>query len=102
MKTKYGLNGRLIAKKGEGEALAAILLEAAKILSHHEGCHVYMVSLDQHATDEVVINEVWEDQEAHQASLQLEEVRALIGKAMPLIASPPTKGTELIVLGGKM
>ena len=97
---KYGLHGKLDAAPGKGKALAAILLEAAELVAKSKGCHVYLVSQVTETPDEVWITEAWDSKEDHDASLQNPAVRALIGKAMPLIGSPPQKGQELEILGG--
>ena len=36
--------------------------------------------------DAIAVTEVWDDKAAHDASQQLERVRAVIGRARPLIA----------------
>jgi quinol monooxygenase YgiN len=36
--------------------------------------------------DAVAVTEVWDDKASHDASLQLERVRSVIGRARPLIA----------------
>ncbi|AIZ64935.1 antibiotic biosynthesis monooxygenase [Hymenobacter sp. DG25B] len=89
------------ALEGKGEELAAILLEAAQLVSPARGCCIYLVSQDVHNASVVWVTEVWETQEDHDNSLKAPEVRALIGKAMPLLDGPPEKGTTLAVLGGK-
>lgn len=99
--SKYGLFGKLKAVDGKGDALAAILLEAAQLVSSAKGCWIYLVSQDVHNAAVVWVTEVWETQEDHDNSLKAPEVRALIGKAMPLLDGAPEKGTTLAVLGGK-
>jgi hypothetical protein len=42
--TYYGLHGGLQAQPGQGPALAAILLEAARLMSGAPGCRLYLVS----------------------------------------------------------
>ena len=96
---KYGLHGKLQAANGKGRELAQILLEAADIVLNGK-CQLYLVSLDESTPDAVWITEVWESKEDHDESLQAPEVRAVIGKAMPLIGEPPSKGQVLEVLGG--
>lgn len=46
------------------------------------------------------MTETWNTKEAHDASLEPEEIKALVRQAMPLIASM-SEQTELQVLGGK-
>ena len=95
----YGLEGKMLAKTGQRDALLAILLEASRG-TPMPGCRLYIVSEIPAEPDAIAITEVWDDRAAHQASLQLERVRALIAKARPLIAAmePPI---ELRPLGGQ-
>jgi len=97
---KYGQQGCLKAKAGQGKALASILLQASQLVSTLEGCHLYLVSQDQTNEDLIWVTEVWDSKEAHGNSLKLDSVRALIGQAMPILDGPPTGGANLTVLGG--
>jgi quinol monooxygenase YgiN len=97
---KYGLYGKLIAKKGSGEKLASILLEAAEIVSQADGCYLYLVSANKINQDEIWVTEVWDSKDAHDNSLNLSGVKELISKAIPLLEGLPEKGIELNILGG--
>ena len=83
---KFGMQAVLTATPNEGQALAQIMLEASAIVASLQGCELYVVQ--QALTDEtkVLITEVWASQADHQASLSNEQVRALIGRAKPIIA----------------
>jgi quinol monooxygenase YgiN len=50
--------------------------------------------------DAIAILEVWDDKAAHDASLQLESVRALIAQARPFIAGMG-ESIELRPIGGQ-
>ena len=82
----HGLQGKLVAKPGQRDALLA-LLRAASRGAAMPGCRLYIVSEVLAEPDAIAIFEVWDDKAAHDASLQLEPVRALIAKARPLIAT---------------
>ena len=97
---QYGYVGKLAAKDGKGDELAAILLEAANLMSSTPGCLVYLVSKDAKNPDLIWVTEVWTTKDAHDASLQAEAVRALIARAMPLLDGGPEPGLELDVVGG--
>ncbi|EJF08917.1 MULTISPECIES: putative quinol monooxygenase [Pontibacter] len=97
---KYGLHGKLQATAGNGDKLAAILLQAAQLVSTAKGCLLYLVSQDQETPDGVWVTEVWDSKEDHDNSLQVAGVKELIGQAMPLLAGRPEKGQVLEVLGG--
>lgn len=97
---KYGLHGKLTATAGNADKLAAILLQAAKLVVTADGCHVYLVSKDAATEDAVWVTEIWDSKEAHDNSLKVAGVRELIAQAIPLLAGPPQKGQELEILGG--
>ena len=96
----YLLHGKLTAKSGHREALANMLLEASELVSTAKGCKIYVIGKD--ATDEnaVYVTEIWDSKEDHDNSLNVDGVRELIGKAMPLLDGKPSKGQELEILGG--
>ena len=98
--SKYGLNGKLIAKEGSGPQLSTILLQASELLTKRSECYLYLVSIDQSNPDWVWVTEVWESMEAHDQSLSDPEVRNLIGQGIPLMSENQEKGVSLDVLGG--
>lgn len=79
----YGLIGKMLAVPGKREDLLAILLEQGEPMP---GCRSYVVARDGASDDGIWITEVWDDQQSHQASLQLPAVQAMIARARPLIA----------------
>ena len=95
----YGLQGRMVAKPGQRDALLALLLGASRG-APMPGCRLYIVSEVPAEPDVIAISEVWDDKAAHDASLQLETVRALIARARPLIASMG-EPLELRPVGGQ-
>jgi quinol monooxygenase YgiN len=99
--SKYGLHGKIKASSGNGDQLASILLEASKLVSTAKGCILYFVSIDSNDKDIVWVTEAWDSKEDHDNSLNVEGVRALISRAMPILDGPPQKGQELEILGGK-
>ena len=97
----YGLCGKIVAAPGQGDVLARHLLDAAAALGDVAGCHLYLVSRDVHDPDAVWVVEVWDDAEAHRASLELDAVQQLITRARPVIAEMGER-FELEPLGGKI
>jgi quinol monooxygenase YgiN len=95
----YGLQGKLIARPGQRDALIAVLLEASRG-ARMPGCRLYVVSEIPAEPDAVAILEVWDDRAAHDASLQLESVRSVIAKGRPLIAAMG-ESVELRPVGGQ-
>jgi quinol monooxygenase YgiN len=88
------------AQPGRGDELAAILLEAAAGTESDADCLLYVVSRSPTEADTVYVTEAWTSREAHDRSLEDDEVRTLIARAMPLMASPPDAVT-LAPAGGK-
>ena len=80
----YGLIGKMTATPGQRDTLTAILLEG---LGRMPGCISYVVAHDPADDHAIWVTEVWTDEAAHRASLQVPEVREAIRKAMTLIAT---------------
>jgi quinol monooxygenase YgiN len=96
---KYGLIGKFTAHPGRRDELVAMLLRAAEALQSDPTCLQYVVGTTAEP-DAIWVTEVWTSKEAHDASLEPEETRALIQQAMPLVASMSDQ-TQLDVVGGK-
>ena len=97
---KHGLHNKFQAKIGKGSELATILLDASKVVSKTKGCLLYIVSQEDNNLDVVWVTEVWESQKDHDDSLNNVEVKALIYKALPILAIKPETNAKLNVLGG--
>ena len=95
----YAMTGKLVAQAGKRNKLVEILMRASNVVAELQGCHVYIVNEDTADEAGVWVFEIWDDKEAHDASLQDEQVRSLIAEAMPLIGEAPG-GAELRVMGG--
>ncbi|MBC7707931.1 antibiotic biosynthesis monooxygenase [Polaromonas sp.] len=95
----YGLFGKFIAVEGERDNLVNILLEASKLLKDNVGCIHYVVGKSEDEND-AWVSEVWNSKEAHDKSLNPENIRNLIMTARPLIKEIP-EGFEYEVMGGK-
>ena len=68
---------------GKRDELAAILVPGEAAMP---GCLSYIVAEDPADADALWVTEVWIDQAAHRASLQLPAVQTAIAKGRPLIA----------------
>lgn len=97
---KFGIYGKLIAKDGEREQLAAILLEAAESMQNLDDCELYLVSVALEDPNAVYVYEVWSSESAHQGSLTLESTQTLIKRAKPILAGMERIST-LVPRGGK-
>ncbi|MEU9451285.1 putative quinol monooxygenase [Streptomyces sp. NPDC048277] len=94
----YGYIGSMRTRPGERDAVVAILLSGADGLREH-GCRSYVVGLADDDPDTIVVTEVWESKEHHDASLRLPETKEAIAAAMPLLTGEFTS-RELTVVGG--
>jgi quinol monooxygenase YgiN len=95
----YEVIAKFTARSGRRDELVQHLIRAADLLGADPDCLHYLVSTSEEA-DAVWVTEVWTDRDAHAASLEREDVRALVGHARPLIAGMSDRH-ELEVQGGK-
>lgn len=96
----YAGHGKFTANPGERDNLVQAMLKAADLMRPLEGCILYMVSISPTEPDDVLVTEVWASKEAHDDSLKLESVRALIPQVLPLVAGSP-EGVWFEPVGGK-
>jgi quinol monooxygenase YgiN len=94
----YGYVGSMRTKDGQRDAVIEILLSGADGL-RAAGCQVYTVCTAGDDDSVIWVTEVWDSAEQHDASLQLPETRAAIGRAMPMLTGEFTR-QELSVVGG--
>lgn len=94
----YGYYGRITAKIGKRDELLDILLKASALLENNQDCFHYVVG--SYGDDSIFVSELWKDKEAHDNSLNPEDIRSLIMSARPLIESMGDT-VETTVLGGK-
>ena len=92
----YGLIARIRALPGKRAELARVLVQEDGSMP---GCVSYVVAEDPGDSEALWVTEVWVDQAAHRASLQLPAVQAAIAKGRPLIAGFDSR-VETRVLGG--
>jgi quinol monooxygenase YgiN len=95
----YAMIGKLVAQKDRRADLVEILKQAANLVGEIPQCHLYVVNEDLSNETHVWVYELWDDKEAHDASLGDDQVSALITNARPLLACAPD-GAELSVVGG--
>lgn len=98
--TAFAMCGKMTAQPGQREALLGILSAAADLMRNVEGCRTYIVYTDADDANAIWVTELWDSKEAHDESLKAENVRTLIGQAMPLLAGSP-EGATLIPVTGK-
>ena len=94
----YGLFTTFVAADRVRDELVRQLLDGAAALDDDPACLEYVVSTS--GDDDVCVFEVWSDEAAHDASLECEDIRAVIDVARPLIARMASQ-VRLDVAGGK-
>jgi quinol monooxygenase YgiN len=94
----FGLFGTFVAGDGQRDELVGHLLRAAALLGDDPACLQYVVGT--HGEREVSVFELWDDEAAHDSSLQREDIRGIINVARPLIVTMASQ-TRLDVHGGK-
>jgi quinol monooxygenase YgiN len=96
----FGLHVRFKARPGMAAELERVLLEAAAAAGSAPECRIYVVGRTPDDEDLVWVIEAWSSREAHDASLDDPAARALIQRAMPLLAGRP-QASEIRPSGGK-
>ena len=79
----YGMIGKITAKAGQRDALAAVLAAGTGAMP---GNRAYLVAKDLKQADVLWVTEAWDSRDAHRASLALPAVKAAIARGLPLIA----------------
>lgn len=80
----YASIGTMGVKPGERDAVIEILVRSNPALKDI-GCLVYEVGGRDDDPDTVYVAEIWESEDAHAQSLELDSVKAAISEAMPLL-----------------
>ena len=96
----FGLHVVFTAQPGMADELERILLEAAAKAGAAPECRIYVVGRSPADANVVWVIEAWNNREAHHASLQDAAARALINRALPLLAGRP-EASEIRPSGGK-
>ncbi len=86
----YGMIGKMVAKPGQRDALARLLIEGTAAMP---GCLSYIVAEDSIDPDTLWVSEAWDSEASHKASLALPAVRAAISEGRPMIAGFDTAAT---------
>lgn len=94
----YGYFGTMRTHPDRRDEVVAILLEGTAQLGEH-GCHSYVVGIAEDDPNLICVSELWDRKDAHDASLQMPEVRAAISRAMPMLTGEFT-GQQMEVRGG--
>jgi quinol monooxygenase YgiN len=91
---------KIFAKPGQGDALAAKLVEMAESLREAPGCELCVVNRDAGDADLIWVTEQWSTQEQMEAAHQAEETRESTRQAMELVVEGGYELTDLQPVGG--
>lgn len=91
---------KITAKAGQGDALAAKMLEVAESLREAAGCELYVINRDPDDADVIWVTEQWSSGEQMQAALETEGARASIPEVMALVADGGFERTDVEPVGG--
>ncbi|MGO1770455.1 MAG: putative quinol monooxygenase [Microbacterium sp.] len=94
-------NGGTLGVKPCHRADVAPILSRPDLGGDDLGCLLYEVGVNDEQPDTVFVVELWESQEAHEASLQLDSVRAAIAEAMPYL-SGEMSGSRFTIVGSPL
>lgn len=90
--------GKFVAKDGQGQELAELLLGAAGALENERGCELYLVNRQTDAPDTVWVTELWRSKADLDAALKQVAGSSEASAALRLVRSAET--IELDLLGG--
>jgi quinol monooxygenase YgiN len=91
--------GKAVARRGQGEELAQLLLAAADELGDDPGCELYLVNRQTGDEDVIWVTELWRSQTDLDASLERIRGSDQVAAAMALVED--WQMVELDLLGGK-
>jgi quinol monooxygenase YgiN len=80
----FGYINAIRVRPGHREEVVAILLGGLEGL-RQVGCLQYTVAVEPEDEMTIRVTEVWESEDAHEASLQLPGTKEAIARAMPLL-----------------
>jgi quinol monooxygenase YgiN/quercetin dioxygenase-like cupin family protein len=88
------------AKPGQGDALAAKMLEVASALREVPGCELYVINRSSTEPDVIWVTEQWQSQERLDEALESDGARERIPEVLALVADGGFERVELEPLGG--
>jgi quinol monooxygenase YgiN/mannose-6-phosphate isomerase-like protein (cupin superfamily) len=96
--SRVGRFVKIIAKPGNGDALADRLLAVAQGLRATPGCELYVINRAPDDPEAIWVTEAWSSQAELDASLQSEEAKAAIPEVMALVER--TERIDVLPMGG--
>ncbi len=94
---KYGRFVTFKTQPGKADELADILAHASAATLQLESCQQYSISKNTDEPDCIHVFEIWDSKDEADTSLDNPEAKALIAKALPLLAGQPER-IELEIL----
>jgi quinol monooxygenase YgiN len=100
LRMTYAHYGSFVTQPGRRDEVVALLTRPGD-LKDELGCLLYEVGVDSEHPDVVFVIELWRSAADHQASLQLDSVKAAIAEAMPMFTGEMT-GQGFDVMGSPL
>jgi quinol monooxygenase YgiN len=91
--------GKMVARAGQGEEAARLLLEAAGELHDDPGCELYLVNRQAGEPDTIWVTELWRSQADLDAAVEKIRGSERVAAVMALVED--AQMIELDLLGGK-
>ena len=88
----FGQINKITAVSGKRDAVAALVRSGSDTMP---GCRAYIVGKDATDADVIWVTEVWDSADHQKASMDLPEVKASVGAALPMIAGFETVATTI-------
>ena len=98
--TAVGRYAKMTARPGQGEALAAKMLEVADALREVAGCELYVINRSVSEPDVIWVTELWQSQEQLDAALQSPGATQGIQEVLSLVERDGFERVDLEPLGG--
>ena len=95
---RFGMFGKVVVQKGKRDEMMRLLFESARVVGMLPGCCLYVVNVSPTEPDAIWVYEAWRTQADHDESLQLDNVKAIIAQARPLMAS--FESSRFVPVGG--
>jgi quinol monooxygenase YgiN/uncharacterized cupin superfamily protein len=98
--TPVGRYAKMTAQPGQGDALAATMLDVARGLRDTAGCELYVVNRSTSDPDVIWVTEQWTSQEQLDEALQSPGARERIQEVLAIVDTEGSERVDVEPLGG--
>jgi len=95
--SRFAMFAKVVAKPGQRDDVLQNLVQASRVPM--PGCEMYVVNVVPSEPDAVCVYEVWKSQAEHDASLQMDSVRAIVARTKPFVER--FENVKLEAVGGR-